>query len=300
MATRRDTELILRELGAAQHGVVARAQLLERGLSVHAVDRLVRARRLMVVQRGVYQIGPLPLPGAAERAAVLAGGCDARVSHRSAAHLEGMLEAGRHVNRVEVIMPRRRRRRIEGVRIHRVRDLRADEVTMLDGIPVTTPARTLLDIAETETGRVIEQAYAKALRMGLVTPETMRDMVARHPTHRGAPLWRRLLAELGGPAFTRSEAEEKLLDITRSARLPRPELNVHVLGHEVDFVWRDARVVAEVDGYAFHAPAHSFAADRRRDAELTAAGYRVLRFTWSDLTEGRLATVVRLAQALMR
>jgi very-short-patch-repair endonuclease len=211
-----------------------------------------------------------------------------------------MLESGHYLNPVEVTMPRRRRRRLEGVRLHRVRDLRADEVTLLDGIPITTPARTLLDIAETETGRVVEQAYATALRMRLVTLETMRDMVERHPTHRGAPRWRRLLTEHGAPAFTRSEAEERLLDIIRCAQLPRAELNEQVLGHEVDFVWRDARVVAEVDGYAFHSSAHSFAADRRRDAELTAAGYRVLRFTWADLTDSRLATVVRLAQALMR
>lgn len=184
--------------------------------------------------------------------------------------------------------------------MHRVRDLRTDEIALVDGIPVTTPARTLLDIAETEPWRAVEQVYANALRMQLVTPARMRDMVERHPTHRGAPLWRRLLAESGGPAFTRSKAEEKLLDITRSAELPRPELNVQVLGHEVDFVWRDVRVVAEVDGYAFHASARSFAADRQRDAELTAAGYRVLRFTWADLVERRLVTVVRLAQALMR
>jgi very-short-patch-repair endonuclease len=300
MATRRDTELILRELGTAQHGVVARAQLFVRGLPVHAVDRLVRVRRLMVVQRGVYQIGPLPLPRAAEMAAVLAGGGDARISHRSAAHLAGILEASRPVGTVEVTVVRERNRRLEGVRVHRVRDLRADEVTQVDGIPVTTPARTLLDLAEVMTIREVEQAYASGLRMRLVTPETMRAMVERHPAHRGAPLWRQLLAEHGGPAFTRSEAEEKLLEITRSAGLPRPEVNVHVLGYEVDFVWQDARVVAEVDGYAFHASAQSFAADRRRDAELTAAGYRVLRFTWSDLGERRLATAVRLAQALVR
>jgi very-short-patch-repair endonuclease len=197
-------------------------------------------------------------------------------------------------------MPRRKRRRIEGVRIHRVRDLRPDEVTTIDGLPVTTPARTLLDIAARLTSREVEQALAKALRMRLVTREEMRRIVARHPRHRGASLLRQLLEAEGEPSFTRSEGEEKLLEITRTAGLPRPELNVRLLGHEVDFLWPSARVVAEVDGYAFHASARSFAADRRRDAELTAAGYRVLRFTWADLTDGRLATVIRLAQALVR
>jgi very-short-patch-repair endonuclease len=300
MATRRETELILHELGAAQDGVVGRAQLIARGISVHGVDRLVRAGRIVAIRRGVYRTGPLPLQRAAERVAALAAGADAWVSHRSAAQLRGVCPKTRNTENVEVSMPRRRRRRIEGVRIHRVRDLRPDEVTVLDGIPVTTPARTLLDIAETESERDVEQGYANALRMGLITADTMREMVERHPTHRGAPLWRRLLAERGGPAFTRSDAEEKLLALVRRAGLPRPELNTRVLGHEVDFLWRDERVVAEVDGYAFHGSARSFALDRRRDAELTAAGYRVLRFTWADLNEGRLATVVRLAQAMVR
>jgi len=199
---------------------------------------------------------------------------------------------------VEVSVPRRERRRIKGVRIHRVRSLPPDEVTTIAGIPVTTPTRTLLDLAGTLTAREVEQALARALRGQLVMRDEMRAMLKRHPKHRGAAVLRQLLNAEDDPPFTRSEAEEKLLEITRTARLPRPELNVSVLGHEVDFLWRSARVVAEVDGYAFHALARSFAADRRRDAELTAAGYRVLRFTWADLTDGRLATVVRLAQAL--
>ena len=197
-------------------------------------------------------------------------------------------------------MPRRKRRRIEGVRIHRARDLRPDEVTVLDGIPITTPARTLLDIAETLPSRDIEQALANGLRRGLVTREEMAEMVERHPTHQGAALLRRLLDDKDGPSFTRSDAEERLLDIVRSARLPRPELNARVLDHEVDCLWRSARLIAEVDGFAYHSSRRSFAADRRRDAELTAVGYRVLRFTWEDLTDARMATVVRLAQALAR
>jgi very-short-patch-repair endonuclease len=300
MAARQEIECILREVGVTQHGVAMRAQLLARGLAPHTIDRMVRAGRLIVLRRGLYQIGPLPVGRAAETAAVLACGRDGRISHTSAAALHSVLDASRVRPIVEVTMPRRKRRRIEGVRIHRVRDLRPDEVTVLDGIPVTTPARTLLDIAETMTSREVEQALATAYRKGLVTPKEMREMVERHPRHRGAPLLQRLLDAEGSPAFTRSKAEETLFEIIVSARLPRPELNVKVLGHEVDFLWRKARVVAEVDGYEFHSSLASFAADRRRDAELAAAGYRVLRFTWEDVTDGRLATVVRLAQALVR
>jgi len=300
MTPRLQIELILREIGAAQHGVATRAQLLARGVAAHAIDRMVRTARIVVLQRGVYQIGPLPVGRATEAAAVLACGPEGRVSHMSAAALQGVLDANRTHPHVEVTMARRKRRRIEGVRIHRVRDLRPDEVTEIDGIPVTTPARTLLDISGTLTSREVEQALARALRMQLVTREEMYRTLQRHPRHPGARLLRQLLDAEGGPSFTRSEAEEKLLEITRSARLPRPELNVKVLGHEVDFLWRSARLVAEVDGYAFHASRISFAADRQRDAELTAAGYRVLRFTWEDLTDHGLSTVVRLAQALVQ
>jgi very-short-patch-repair endonuclease len=300
MATRLDIERMLREIGAGQHGVAARAQLLGLGIAVHAIDRMVHTGRLVVLRRGVYQIGPRPVGHAAEAAAVLACGPAGRISHVSAAALQGVLDSARAPLPVEVTMPRRKRRRIEGVRIHRVRCWLPDEVTTFDGIPVTTPARTLLDIAGTFTAREVEQALAKALRMRLVTGEEMRIMLERHPSYRGATLLRQLLNAEGDPPFTRSEGEERLLEITRTARLPRSELNVTVLGHEVDFLWRSARVVAEVDGYAFHASARSFAENRRRDAELTAAGYRVLRFTWADLTDGRFATVVRLAQAMVR
>jgi very-short-patch-repair endonuclease len=300
MAKRRETELLLRELGATQQDIVGRAQLRRRGLSASAIDRLVRVRRVVVRHPGVYQIGPLPLPRAGEHAAILATGGEARISHGTAARHHELLRADSQPNEVEVTMPRRSRRRLEGVRIHRVQDLRDDEVTQVDGIPVTTPARTLLDLAEVAPSRDVEQAYATALRMKLVTPDAMREMVGRHPAHRGAPLWRQLLAQHDAPAFTRSDAEEKLLALTRSARLPRPELNVKILGHEVDFLWRKERVVVEVDGYAFHATPRSFVTDRRRDAELTAAGYSVLRFTWDDLDGDRLPVIARLAQALVR
>jgi predicted transcriptional regulator of viral defense system len=190
VATRREIEGILREVGRAQHGVATRAQLRERGLAPHAIDRVVRAGRVIVLRRGLYQIGPQPAVRAAETAAVLACGPGGRVSHTSAAAFHGVLDASRAAKTVEVTVPRGKRRRIEGVRIHRMRDLLPDEVTVLDGIPVTTPARTLLDIAETMTLREVEQALATAYRKGLVTREVMLRLVERHPRHRGPPLLR--------------------------------------------------------------------------------------------------------------
>ena len=228
----------------------------------------------------------------------MACGRESCISHRSAAVLHhAEVAVGESV---EVIVPRRSRRRIEGVRIHRVRDLPSDEVTTVDGIPVTTPARTLLDLAGVCRLRELEQALAHGLRMKLVTRDEVRTMTDRHPRHRGAGALCSLLAAESAPAFTRSKAEDRFLALVRRSRLPAPELNERVLGHEVDALWRAERVIAEIDGFAFHNSAGSFTLDRRRDADLTAAGYRVLRFTWADVTEASHATIARLAAALAR
>jgi very-short-patch-repair endonuclease len=139
---------------------------------------------------------------------------------------------------------------------------------------------------------------ARSERIGMVTREEVRAMVRRHPRHRGARVLWRILDDDLPAAFTRSRAEEKLLALIRAARLPAPELNARLLQYEVDFLWRAPRLVAEVDGIAYHGSARAFVEDRRRDAALMAAGYRVLRVTWPDLTREPEATLVRLAQAL--
>jgi very-short-patch-repair endonuclease len=299
MAAVRHNERILHEIGAGNHGVASRAQLIAHGMASHVIDRMIRSGRLAIVRRGVYRVGPLEQARSAEMSAVLRCGAGCRISHMSAAALLGVVARGTDPT-VDVTLPRSRRCREAGLRVHRVRDVRADEVAVLDGIPVTTAARTLLDVASIMSERDIEQALATALRSRLVTRDDALRMADRHPLHRGSRRLRQLLAADGEPAFTRSEAEEKLLRLVRSAKLPRPELNARVAGHEVDFMWRDPRVIAEADGWAFHGSARSFAADRRRDAELAGAGYRVLRFTWADVTDGQLLTVARLAQALAR
>ena len=297
MTTQREVEELLREFCSTQYGVVTRRQLLGLGLRAHRLDRLVQSTRLVVIRRGLYQIGPVAAVRGLEMAALLVGGAMSRLSHGTAAILHELRPAG-CATAVEISVSRRMRCSIPGVITHRIGSLREDEALMLDGLRVTTPARTLLDIAGQLSSRDVEQAIASAMRRGLVTRAEMNGMVSRHQTHRGAAVLRALLEEERVPAFTRSLAEEEFLALVRAARLPHPELNVSVMGYEVDFLWRPRRLVAEVDGYAFHSSARSFAADRRRDAELIAAGYRVLRFTWPDLNEGRLATAVRLAQAL--
>ncbi|MEJ2187121.1 MAG: DUF559 domain-containing protein [Gemmatimonadota bacterium] len=184
------------------------------------------------------------------------------------------------------------------VRVHRVPDLRADEITTFHGIPVTTPARTILDLAGALGPRELEGMVAQAERTGLATREEITALAARYPRRAGTRRLRALLARGEDPAFTRSKLEAAVLDMTRTARLPKPQTNVLLCGYEVDFFFRGAGVVLEVDGFVYHSSRASFEADRRRDMAMEAEGYRVIRVTWRQIRKERDAVLARLAQAL--
>jgi very-short-patch-repair endonuclease len=186
-----------------------------------------------------------------------------------------------------------------GIRVHRVSAIGPDEVTRRDGIPVTTAARTLLDLAGTTPLRELERALEEALAKRLTSRAGLVTLLRRYPLRAGVGRLRTLL-DSAKPAVTRSEGERQLLALIRKARLPEPETNVVVAGHEVDFFWRDERFVAEFDGFTFHAAARKFERDRQRDAELVAAGVRIVRITWHQLVNEPEALLIRLALALTR
>lgn len=297
----RNTDDTIRAIAARQHGVVTRRQLIGEGISSGAVERRVSAGRLRPVHRGVYRVGPLPAPRSREMAAVLACGPAATVGHRSAAGLWQILSAPTApptTGPVDIILRVGCRRR-PGIRIHRIRTVRTDELTKLDGIPVTTPTRTLYDLAASAGRRELERAFAEALARRLTSPGRLRALLDRHGRRPGAKSFRELL-EAGQPVLTRSEAEERFLGLCRKGQIPTPEGNIDVMGHNVDFFWRAEGLVAEVDGLAFHSSPASFEADRRRDGRLVAAGLRVVRVTWRQLVNEPEAVLVRLAQALTR
>lgn len=281
-------------LAASQCGVVARRQLLAIGWDRNAVDRWLRTGRLHPVHRGVYLVGhPAPPVGAREMAAVLACGPGAVISHRSAAGIHELLPDPARSREVEVSVPRDCGRR-PGIRAYRVSGFEAGERGVVGPIPVTSPFRTLLDLAAIED-RDLEQALAEAQRRHFVQPgELLRRAHGRH----GAAALRRLIESPGGPAFTRSEAERRLLRLIRRAALPSPSTNARLHGYEVDFLWPAARLVVEVDGFAFHSSRAAFERDRARDAELAAAGYVVVRITWRRLTDRPEAVVARIAGVL--
>jgi very-short-patch-repair endonuclease len=154
------------------------------------------------------------------------------------------------------------------------------------GLPLTTAARTLHDLAPLLQPHELERAVEEALIRGLAT----RDELATRPALRRA--------SIEEPQITRSEAERRLRKLIRAARLPRAETNTRVAGWEVDAVWHDQRLVVEVDGYAYHGNRAAFERDRRKDAALVAAGYRVIRITWRQLVDEPHAVVALLARLL--
>lgn len=185
-----------------------------------------------------------------------------------------------------------------GVVVHRVAAFDSSEVTQIDGIPVTAPARTLFDLANVVRGRELEQAMARAERKRLTNRSELLSLVSRHSRRRGIGALRHLLQDGAEPVLARSEAEERFLALIRRARLPAPEANSRIGNYEVDFVWRAQRVAVEVDGFAFHSSRVQFESDRRRDADLSAMGFRVIRVTWQQVVHESEVLLVRLAQSL--
>jgi very-short-patch-repair endonuclease len=290
-------DALIASIATRQYGVVSRSQLLAAGISDAAITTRIRRFRLHPLHRGVYAVGHTALvPLAREMAAVLACGEGAVVSHRTAAStIWHLIDAIDDV--IDITIPRSNRRR-PGLRVHRSRTLHPEDTQVVRGIPVTSVARTLVDLAEDVSDRELEVALDEATTRRLTTTASLTAAVERLHGRRGTSRLNGLLERDGEPAFTRSEAEERLLALIRAANLSHPEVNARASRHTVDFIWRKQRLIVETDGYRFHSTRTAFERDRVRDAELTAAGFRVIRITWRQLEVEPLAIVARLAQAL--
>lgn len=283
------------QLAARQHGVVARRQLVEFGLSAREVGYRLRIGRLHEVHRGVYAVGHARVTRRGRwMAAVLACGPGAVLSHRDAAALHGIRPTDRAF--VDITAPRRRVR--AGIDAHRS-TLPADELTAVDGIPVTTVARTILDLAAVVPLRHVERAMAEAEHRRLGDPTSLADLLARHPRAKGSGRLRALLATRAHlTTLTRSELEERFLAYVRVHRLPAPVLNdhVHVGGGatvECDAVWRRARVVVELDSREFHQSHDAFGWDRLKSRRLSVAGWQPIRVAAEHLRSPDLAHDLR-------
>jgi very-short-patch-repair endonuclease/predicted transcriptional regulator of viral defense system len=268
------------ELATRQHGVVARDQLVRIGYGADAIDFRIDRGRLHVVHRGVYAAGH---PGLSLRgrwmAAVLCAGPAAVLSHRSAAALWGLMKPSAHPTEVTATAERKH----PGLRTH-VTSLTAADRTIHDGIPVTSVARTLLDLAAVAPGR-LDRALEESERLELFDLREVEELLARSRGRRGVARLRIALAVYREPVFSRSELERRFLRLVRRESLPLLAMNCNVAGHEVDALWPEEQLIVELDGYEYHRTRRAYEDDRLRDDNLALAGHDVVRLTWSRLNE---------------
>jgi hypothetical protein len=241
--------------------VISAEQLLAVGLSRSAIDRRVRSARLFRVHRGVYAVGnPRLTDHGRWKAATLALGSRAVLSHRSAAELWELLPSTGSLPHVSVPYPASPAKRT-GIRVHRSRSLARTRTTSRHGIPVTMPARTLADLAWCMPESEVRRATRAAEKLGL-------------------PLGREHVSDR-----TESDLERDFLAICRAYDVPEPECNVRVGRHRVDFLWRTQRLVVETDGYLYHRGRRAMRDDNDRDIELELSGLRVTRIDDSRIDE---------------
>lgn len=261
-------DLPIADLAASQHGYVTRQQLLTLGLGPEAIKYRLRTGRLHRVYPGVYAVGHRRLhPVDRSMAAALACGPGAVLSHSSAASLWGFFRRWEEPFEVTVAV----HRRPKGIRVHRGRLTRAERRHQL-GIPVTSPARTVLDCLSLVGNPV--RLVNDALHSPWLTKSQLIEASERHPRAR---LLQAIV--LGQPGVTRSELEDRFVVFCRRHGLPQPETNAVVDGREVDAFFRAEGVIVELDSYAFHSDRTTFERDREKDAEAAAKGLTTVRLT---------------------
>jgi very-short-patch-repair endonuclease/predicted transcriptional regulator of viral defense system len=275
----RPPDLLIAGVAESQHGVIARSQLLELGLGRNAIQERLATGKLHRLHAGVYAVGHSVLPARASFiAAVLACGPGALLSYRSAAELWGLFRSA--TSKIDVTVPGRRGQGKPGIVVHRPRMLRPDDCAMLENIPVTSLARTLLDFAAGAQRRQVERAVEEAERLRLFDLRAVERVLERSRGHRGRVALVAAIAEATHSVpWTRSELERRFLRLCRAADLPEPAVNLWVEGHEVDAAWLEQKLVVELDSREHHLTPAAFERDRKRDTKLQLAGYRVIRVT---------------------
>ena len=231
-------------------------------------------------------------------AAVLHFRGDAVVSGPSAAELWGYLDAtqtGHPQSSIHVLLVGRNAEPLDGVHIHRTPNIARQDVRRRHGIPVTSPARTLLDLAATFDDFELEAATAAAFRRSAVRLSQLADVIDRNPRARGVGRLRALLEDAAKPRDTRSIYERRLLALIREADLPTPLTNVYVGEYMVDMLWPELKLVVEFDSWGFHGDRSAFEKDRLRDQVLSAHNHHVMRVTARQIDRAPTALVARLA-----
>jgi very-short-patch-repair endonuclease len=288
---------VIARLATGQKGAVAHRQLLDVGVASSSITRRVATGRLHRAFHGVYLVGHQALaPFASESAALLACGLGTVLSHESAAVAWSILTD--YTGVIHVTVRGRQLHQRAGLCLHWTTTLHDRDIRRRHELPVTSPGRTLFDLAATASPH-LEHAFVEAHGRRLVSAGELHRMIERIGPRPGIRALRALIAanEFG---FTRSKAERLLRKLLRAGGLPEPLFNAFVLGHMVDCLWPEHRLVVEFDGSSFHGHRRAFETDRRLDAALVAGGYRVIRITWLQLNVEPFAVLATVAAALAK
>jgi very-short-patch-repair endonuclease len=291
-----DDRLISR-LAGRQHGVVSRRQLLEAGATREQIAVRLEASRLIEVHRGVYLVGSTARPPHAhEMAALLALNLEAALSHHSSGALWDLVSYPASAP-VWVTIPPEKRAARPGIVVRRSRLERRD-VRRRHGLALTSPPRTILDLASLVDDYELERVVAEAQYRRLASEAELRAQLERNHGRRGSLGLRAILELPGGPHRTRSPAERALLRLLRAHAIGGFETNATVVGFEVDFLWRERHLVIEVDGYDAHAGRTAFERDRLKMATLRAHGFGLMPVTGRQIRDDAQGVVARLLAAL--
>jgi very-short-patch-repair endonuclease len=289
----------LAALAARQELVATSAQLAAIGLSRHSVARRVAAGRFLRLHRGVFLVAPIATPLTPHVAAVLSLGDGAGLSHRSLLEWERVADPvpGRSVD-VTIACTAARRR--HGVRVHRIAAWLPGDHVVRRGLPAMSVTRALLAVASVEPVEAVERLVEEALLRGLTSQRRLDALLARAAGARGSGVLREALESTREPSITLSEAERILRRLLRRAGLPTPKTNERLGRYRPDFFWKAERVILEMDSWRFHGTRQAFERDRRRDQDLVAGGYVVLRATWRQIEKEPERVLARIAMAIAR
>jgi very-short-patch-repair endonuclease len=278
-----------------QKGYVQREQLLAMGVGRGAIEHRLRTGRLRRTHPEVFLVAPAGGdPLGEEMAAVLHFRGYAALSHRSAGALWKVIT---RPQRVAVTVARRRLHAPAGLDAHYTSDFDPRDLRIRSGLPVTAPARTVIDLAADCTDGELMDAVSETMFRYRLELRELEEAMGRAPTRKGVARLRHLLA-VNTSRFTESEGERRLLALLRAAELPLPVTRIVLYGYRVDFLWAAEKLIVEVDGHDFHGDRAAFDRDRRRDQVLIAHGYRVIRVPYTQLRDAPYTVIARIAPAL--
>ena len=288
-------ERTIARIATRQHGIVTRPELIGAGLSSASIGRRVEKGGLIPEYPGVYRVGHrAPSREARYMAATKAGGPRTLLCGPAAAHSLGLIKG--NAPPPEIVTPRNRR--VEGLKVHRCRSLSEKDATTWKGVPVTSPARTLVDLANHMSAEALARACHEAGVLHGTSPRQVEEVLQRKPNALGAAKLRKILR--GDEQATLSKLESTFIARLKAARLPLPVTNKPAGTKRVDCRWPEQRLTVELNSYRFHNSRHSWEGDYRREREARARGDEFRRFTWADVFEDERYMVRELRDLLRR